>query len=131
MLTIETANGQIGFSPGTMINGHVGWQLDHAPKKAVFRLFWYTEGRGTQDVGVIEETEIHVQQTQHEQAFQYQLPMEPYSFQSKLITLKWALELIVDKEVSRLDLTVSPWTEPLVLKEKPDDGKKPVFSINS
>ena len=109
--------------------GRVSWQLDRDPKKAVLRLFWYTEGRGTQDVGIVEELQLPTNQPYHEQEFQFKIPAEPYSFQGKLITLKWALELIVNKEVNRLDLLVSPWMKQPTLAAIPDEKKKG-FSIS-
>ena len=54
-LRIETRDGRTAFRPGETIEGVVRWQLDRPPRRAELRLFWYTEGRGSQDVSV-EET---------------------------------------------------------------------------
>jgi hypothetical protein len=42
--------------------------------------------------------------------FQLSIPAEPYSFSGKLISLIWALEVVVEpaKEGDRLEITVSP-----------------------
>ncbi len=39
--------------PGQLIEGTAGWSLPDAPRSALIRLFWYTEGKGTRDVGVV------------------------------------------------------------------------------
>lgn len=105
--------------PGQRIDGLAGWRLEDAPKSAVLRLFWYTEGRGTQDVGIVEEIELPVHLADLRGAFQFSLPDAPYSFRGPLITLKWAIELVVNKGklVERLDLVVSPWVEQVTLKK--------------
>lgn len=103
--------------PGQVIDGTLGWKRDEPPRKAMLRLFWYTEGRGTQDVGIVEEIALPKDRKILSGTFRFQLPEAPYSFQGKLITLKWAIELVVNKgkEVERLDLVVSPWVEQVAL----------------
>ena len=105
--------------PGQTIDGTVGWRGEKPPRKAVLRLFWYTEGRGTQDVGVVEELELPTEQTALQGTFRLNIPDAPYSFQGQLITLKWAIELVLNKgkEVERRELVVSPWVEQVRLKK--------------
>ncbi len=105
--------------PGQVIDGIAGWRLDDAPKDALLRLFWFTEGKGTCDVGVVEELSLPHQLAELSGTFRFTLPAAPYSFCGQLITLKWAIELLVDKGdlVERLDLIVSPWVEQVSLKK--------------
>ena len=107
--------------PGQVIEGVAGWRLDDAPSSALLRLFWYTEGRGTQEVRVVEELKLPTHLAELSGTFRFTVPGMPYSFQGQLITLKWALELLVnkDKEVERLDLIVSPWVEQVKLVKVP------------
>ena len=107
--------------PGQIIEGTAGWHLDDAPKSALLRLFWYTEGRGTQEVRIVEELTLPTDLAEMSGTFRFSLPGLPYSFQGQLITLKWAIELLVnkDKEVERLDLIVSPWVEQVKLAKVP------------
>lgn len=107
--------------PGQVIEGNVGWRLDDAPSSAVLRLFWYTEGRGTQEVRVVEELKLPTHLAELSGTFRFTVPGMPYSFQGQLITLKWAIELLVnkDKDVERLDLIVSPWVEQVKLVKVP------------
>jgi len=111
MLRIETANGVKEFAPGQPLAGTVAWQLERAPKNAELRLFWYTEGKGTQDTETIAVEHFQDAQVIESRPFSFTLPEAPYSFSGKLISLRWAIELIVDgdKNVERLDILVSPW----------------------
>lgn len=117
MLTLTTKDDMREFPPGQVIEGTVVWQLEHPPHDAFLRLFWYTQGRGTQDVNVVAELELDHQQANLEQPFQFTLPSQPYSFSGALISLQWAMELVLNKgkDVQRLDILVSPWTEKLTL----------------
>jgi len=128
-LSIRVNDDADGYSPGAVIEGEVGWQVDYRPEMAVLRLFWYTEGRGTQDVGIVEEKSLNPVSA-HEERFRFQLPDAPYSFKGILITLKWAVELVLDKgkDSARVDLVVSPWTKEPVL-QKVEDKDKPVFVV--
>lgn len=105
--------------PGQVIDGVAGWRLDDAPRDAIIRLFWFTEGKGTCDVGVVEELSLPHHLAELSGTFRFTIPAAPYSFCGQLITLKWAIELLVDKGdlVERLDLIVSPWVEQVSLKK--------------
>ena len=105
--------------PGQVIDGVAGWQLDAAPRSAELRLFWFTEGRGSCDVGVVEVVTLPANQATLSGTFRFTLPAAPYSFYGQLVALKWAIELIVNdgKLVERLDLVVSPWVEQVSLKK--------------
>lgn len=119
MLKLELNGSVKEFAPLSRIEGVCGWSMDKPPKNAVLRLFWYTEGRGTQDVGIVEEMALSAGQLHYEQPFSFTLPAEPYTFSGTLISLRWAIELTVNsgKEVARLDFTLSPWSTELVLKQ--------------
>lgn len=105
--------------PGQVIEGTAGWRLPDAPRNAVLRLFWYTEGRGTRDIGIVQELRIPATYAEMSGTFRMNVPPMPYSFNGQLIALKWALELLVDNEklVERVELVVSPWVEQVMLKK--------------
>ena len=116
-LRIETNQGQTSFRPGDSLTGLAQWRLDRYPKQVELRLFWYTEGKGDQDVEVVEALAFDQPQFDDEREFAFSLPQQPYSFSGKLISLLWALELVVDNgaEVERLDITLSPTGEEVLL----------------
>lgn len=132
MLEIVLNQPPLELVPGQEINGLVRWDLPQAPRDAVLRLFWYTEGKGTTDVGIIADQSILRMMPIVEESFRFTLPYGPYSFKGKLITLCWALELLIDKgkQSSRLDLMVSPWVEQVTLGSV-DDRKYDTSIIDS
>lgn len=87
------------FKPGEMLEGE-------APGGAGLevRLFWYTEGKGTQDLEV-----VATQTLDAAGRFRLKLPAAPYSFSGKLISLIWAVEVVGHSDgAPREELLVSP-----------------------
>ena len=74
------------------------------------RLFWYTQGKGDQDVGVVATVPFPEPASQDRRDFRIPLPLGPYSFSGKLISLMWALEVVAEpgSRAGRLEITVSP-----------------------
>jgi hypothetical protein len=118
-LRIEVSGGQQGYKPGETIRGRVTWQVDEPPQSAELRLFWYTSGKGTQDVENVDSVPFQTPQLHDDRTFSVTLPRQPYSFSGKLISLLWALELIVEpgSNVERQELVMSPSGAEVVLGE--------------
>jgi len=118
-LTLRLNQDPATLVPGQVVDGVAGWQMADPPKRAMLRLFWYTEGRGTQDVGIAEELELPAGKASCSGTFRFTIPDAPYSFRGQLITLRWAIELVLNKgkQVERLDLVVSPWVEQVTLQK--------------
>lgn len=109
-LKIGTYENKTEYRPGEEVAGRALWILDEPPKAVEVRLFWYTEGKGTQDDGLIDCARFDAPAERGEEDFRFTLPAEPYTFSGKLISLIWALELVVlpSDETERLPITVSP-----------------------
>ena len=110
MLTINTTDGGHWFKPGETVEGKVSWHLEDDADAIEIRLFWYTEGKGSQDVEVVDEKRIANPNLHGDRSFRFRVPGEPYSFSGKLITLAWAIELVVlpGGETERMDLLLGP-----------------------
>jgi hypothetical protein len=108
-LRIGTRDNQTEFRPGDEVQGAAGWQLEQPAKAVEIRLFWYTRGKGTEDIGLVGTVRFEQPKQEEARPFQFQLPASPYSFSGKLISLIWALELVVEPgpHSARLELTVS------------------------
>ena len=126
---IKTEFDNLAYVPGERIRGTVSWRLSSVPKAAALRLFYYTEGKGTQDVEIVEDFGFDAPTATEEREFDFELPQGPYSFSGKLISLIWALELeiIDDGPVERLIFTLSPTGEEVNLyrhahEDMPDYG---------
>lgn len=110
MIQVETRDGITSFRPGDDVSGRASWQLDRQPDEVVARLFWYTQGKGTQDVVVIQEETFPAPGAQDQRKFSFRLPEGPFSFSGSLISLIWAVEVVAlpGEESGRVEFTVSP-----------------------
>jgi hypothetical protein len=116
-LRISLADGRTAYRPGEPLSGRVSWRVDDQPASAELRLFWYTSGKGTQDVGVVQTMTFATPRMDDHRDFTLPLPREPYSFSGTLISLIWAIELIVEPghHVDRQEIVLSPTGEEVVL----------------
>jgi len=105
------------FRPGETVEGVAGWRLDKPPKAVELRLFWFTRGKGTEDVGVVNQMRFNAPQLEEGRKFSFTLPTEPFSFSGQLISLIWALELVVEPGdfSTRVELVMSPSGEEILL----------------
>lgn len=118
ILSIQLRNNKTAFLPGDEATGTVSWHLDQSPKALELRLFWYTKGRGISDTGIVESLRFESPERDGHREFRFGLPEGPYSFNGTLISLLWALELVVEPthEVERVDIVVSPSGREIVLQ---------------
>ena len=109
-MRIDVDDDRRWYLPGDDVSGRVGWTAESEPETVELRLFWHTSGKGTEDVEIVDDLRIGAPGSSGERGFTFRLPLGPYSFSGSLITLAWALELVVfpGGETERLDLVVSP-----------------------
>jgi hypothetical protein len=109
-LQIDIEGGKRSFLPGDTLAGRTSWSVDGDPRSAELRLFWYTSGKGTQNVGVVQTLPFGAPQRSDRRDFRIMLPQEPYSCSGTLVSIIWALELIVepDTETERVEFTMAP-----------------------
>jgi hypothetical protein len=132
-LNIELSGNRTTFEPGEEIAGKAVWSLDHPPRAVVLRLFWFTSGRGDEDVGLVETLRFDHPLIDESRSFRFHLPEAPYSFTGKLISLNWALELVAEpsKKVARQEITLAPGGEAVHLESLPDSKPKKRFFSRS
>jgi hypothetical protein len=108
-LHIELADGRAAFKPGEPLAGRVSWTVNGATS-AELRLFWYTRGKGTEDVGLVDTVAFPDPQPADQRTFRFALPEAPFSFSGKLISIIWAIELIVEPgpSVERREIVMAP-----------------------
>jgi hypothetical protein len=109
-IQVETVDGRVSFLPGETVEGVASWHLDAPPQSIELRLFWYTEGKGDQDVQIVETVSFDQPGTDDRRAFRVRLPAGPYSFSGKLISLSWAFEVVAEPgaRAGRCPLVISP-----------------------
>lgn len=120
-IQVETEGGATGFRPGDVIAGRVRWQLDEAPESVELRLFWYTEGRGSQDLEIVQALSFANPAADDRRSFQIRAPRGPFSCSGKLLSLIWALEAVAlpTEESGRTLITISPTGEEILLYGRP------------
>ena len=128
-LRIELADELASFKPTDELNGTVTWDLEQIPSSMELRLFWFTRGKGTEDVGVIKTIRFETPGLRDKKTFNFSLPDSPYSFSGKLISLIWALELIAEpsSQVARREIVVAPGGRELRLDSLPEHEKPKSF----
>jgi hypothetical protein len=136
MLKIESHDGRTAFAPGEAIAGAASWSFDAPPDAVELRVIWYTQGKGTQDVGVVETVRYDAPGREDFREFKIRLPESPYSFSGRLVSLLWALELVAQPsgESARFEFVLGPGGKEIVLPEPPPaksgpDGPVPGFFL--
>lgn len=105
------------FDPGAEFSVQVGWNLDKPPKSIEVRLVWNTEGKGDRDLKVIKAVQLQSPPQQGNQLVDLRLPWGPYSFSGKLISLTWAVEVVVlpGYDSLRRPIIVAPHGQEVIL----------------
>ena len=118
-LNIKTNENKTRFAPCEIVVGIAEWHVVRGLKSLELRLFWYTQGKGDQDVGIVDFVKYDSPEPDGKREFSLRLPEGPYSFSGKLISLMWGLELVSDPsgEIAKLDIIVSPTQEEILLHQ--------------
>lgn len=105
------------FRPGDEITGAAGWKLDQPPDAVEVRLFWRTEGKGTSDTQVVHTARFDKPSPEDARPFAFTAPNAPYSFSGKLVSLVWALEMVIKpgNDASRIDVIIAPAAQEILL----------------
>lgn len=98
------------YFPGGELQAEVSWELDRDPAAVELRLVWNTSGKGDRDLKVVHAVRFDAPSARDRREVTITLPWGPYSFSGKLISLIWALELVVlPANLSvRKELTMGP-----------------------
>ena len=116
-LEILFASEQRAFTPGKPISGRMRWRFDKAPQWIELRLFWFTEGKGTQDLSVVEKHRETDCPMSGERPFSFIAPAHPPSCSGKLVSIRWALEMVSDiqEQVPCIHIIIAPNAQEIVL----------------
>jgi len=104
------------FVPSETIAGTVNWSESEGASLEV-RLIWYTVGKGDRDFEVVAAHKVSQLQPSGGERFEFTAPARPQSFSGKLISLQWAIEVIVfpAKDAERINLTISNTGDEIML----------------
>ena len=126
-LSIYFREDKTTFVPRQAVHGAIQWSLDTNPGALELSLFWYTAGKGTRAVGIVETQTLDHTGPCGSKEFSFTLPDGPYSYSGKLISLIWALELTCSEgeEMARQEITVSPTGREIILGSASWEQERP------
>ena len=103
-------DGRTAFEPGETISVELEWSLPSSVEAIELRAVWNTVGKGTKDVGNEHLLTIDSPNPSESRRINVALPAAPYSFSGTLISLVWALELVVlpSGAACRQEITIAP-----------------------
>ena len=105
------------FAPGQTMEGTISWKFDEEPQKLTLALHWYTESRAIKQSGMADSIEFERPSIKGSKDFSFEIPMGPYSFQGRLLSLNWVLELApsLGIDLVRQPIAVSPTSQTIHL----------------
>jgi hypothetical protein len=131
VLEIRTAERRTQFRPGEVIEGNIEWVLERSVEALELRLIWFTSGKGDADVSIEDSQRFESPALSDSAPFRFVFPEAPYSFSGKLISLSWALELVVipGADATQFALTMSPTGEEVLLPQSDEAGVAPIKKL--
>lgn len=107
------------YAPQSELAGQVEWSSKNRNETIEISLYWYTTGKGTQDIEIVDEHVFDTVATSGKKSFSFKLPDQPYSFSGKLITLSWAIEAKMTSQNTRdeFEFIMSPFDAEVLLKK--------------
>ena len=116
-LTIAPTSGDSSRKPRGVVELLARWSLPSTPRSLEARLFWFTRGKGTEDVDVVATEPVPAPGAHGERRVRFTLPDAPYSFSGRLISLIWAVELVADSTAARWEFVLAPEGREIVLPQ--------------
>lgn len=130
-LSIAVAEGG-SIKPGGRLTGDAEWSVNQQPKSVRANLLWFTRGKGTADAVIVETAELPIAAA-GEASFGFNLPTHPLSFDGILVSLCWAVELVVvpaDESV-RVEFNLCLGEQPVRLEAVGDSRINKMFQSRS
>jgi hypothetical protein len=117
MIQLGLRENRTAYCPGDELTGAALWELDTAPTLAEVRLVWSTKGKGTEDAALVATVAFDAPLAGDTRPFSLRLPESPYSFSGRLISLVWAVELVLEPghRSQRVEIVVAPEGAEVVL----------------
>ena len=108
-VVVALANPRAAFSPGEVIEGEIRNSGSEPSGTVEIRLFWYTEGKGTQDVQVVARNVVDELPAGGNAQFCFPAPRRPVSCSGSLVSVRWAIEAVPQRaETRRIELVIGP-----------------------
>lgn len=125
---------KLKYEPGEQIQGKVTWKQITPDISFEIRLIWFTLGKGSRDYAEASNQTIEHPSEEGVFEFSFEAPDWPHSFSGELISLQWAVEVIVlpTEESVEVELVIAPGGHEIVLPRESNSEKQPPLSrLNS
>jgi hypothetical protein len=106
-LTAEPA----AYRPGDVLEGEASWKLDQPTPALNLKVYWTTDGdSGLTDPPVLaHDKTFPISGLEGKQAFHMDLPQGPWSFQGKVFSVRWFVEIGLEEDFrSRTEFVLGP-----------------------
>jgi hypothetical protein len=116
-LNINLSSDTNSFAAGQTVEGTISWKLDEDPENLTLALHWFTKSKAAEQSGMANCIEFHRPGIKGEKDFSFQIPIGPYSFQGRYLSLNWVLELSSSPGIglTRQPIVISPTGQPIRL----------------
>ncbi len=102
------------FQPGEAVEGEVQWDLPEYTGELELTLRWTTEAKGeAEEPEGVGSQVVEVQASPGSRPFRFALPAGPWSFEGRLVSVKWSLLLEGAGEEASTEIVVSPTGRPI------------------
>lgn len=114
-------------APGEALEGDAVWELEEPADALEIRLSWTTDAAvGLEPPVVFKAEALERPPRKGSRHFRYDLPAGPWSFEGRLFSLSWFVEVAVDgRERERAPFVLSPTGAPIRAGEPGPEGRRP------
>lgn len=99
------------YSPGASLEGEAVWRLDRLLESLDLKVYWTTDGSFGAGIApmVVHTQKISVSELEGRHLFRVDLPHGPWSFQGRLFSVRWYVELSDDGDTrGRTEFILGP-----------------------
>jgi len=104
------------YRPGAVLEGEARWHLDGPLESLDLNVYWTTDGNFGAGIApmIVHSQKIAVSALEGRHLFRLDLPQGPWSFQGKLFSVRWYVELSEDEQPrERAEFILGPEGRPV------------------
>lgn len=102
------------YHPGETVEGEVQWEFSEPESTLEVTLNWTTEAMtGSEEPEEVDSVLFDITPLKGSLPFRFVLPGSPWSFEGKLFSVKWFLEVAGYDDQARTEIVVSPTGQPI------------------